>query len=158
MNKYGLDEDIDDSEEQEEDVTSKVDRVLEFKRLDESNPLERFKKFTMIKENPPNPDFMKVEVFEGRDADGTPIVKSVSSQGTYEEDPFLIINPYMLFQGNIAASPINSVSTILELLKGVVREEKIFKREKREKEFPWGWLIIGLSLIPGILLLLFWIF
>ena len=57
------------------------------------------------------------------------------------------------------AAPINAISNLLELKAQTTREEKrVFRQEKREKEFPWGWLIIGLSLIPALILLLSYIF
>ena len=154
--RYNLNDDtpkVEGVEEKVDNLFRNSEELEKFKKLDDSNPLEKAKKFLTVKNNPPKPGYMKVELFE----DGKGGVVSKSDKNEFRENPFFVVDPYMLFQGNIAGSPINAVSNLLEMTKEVVRKEKVFNKEDRVKEFPWGWIIILLSFVPGIVLLLFWL-
>ena len=161
--RYDLDEDeIKPIEKKQEiqTIRNKIDNLLNFQKLDESNPLERAKKFNTVRNNPPKPGVMQVEMRKDIEGDVYSISKQDGKKIVFKEGPFFKIDPNMLFRANIAASPINSVSNLLEL-KGLKEKEgkKILHRvDDRQKEFPWGWVIIGLSLIPGIILFVFWLF
>jgi hypothetical protein len=138
-------------------VEEQVDEVLGFKKLDESNPLERAEKFEMVKANPVKKDYMKIELRESASPDGSMKIVSKSEAGAYPENPFFTIDLNTLITGHINACPSNVVPMLIEQAKQMVRKEKVFRHEKRDKEFPWGWVIIGLSFVPAIILLIFWL-
>jgi len=151
-----------DKKQLTDDDTKKIDNIikrnedrLRLKRLDEANPHEQAEKFRMIKQNPPNPDFMKVEVYKGTDETGTERVfsKSTGFDGRpqwLEHDPFFVFSPYIGFMSNINKAPLNVVPMLLDEAMNVVAEEKkAFKPEKRKDESNWSWVLFLLLCIGG---------
>ena len=124
---------------------------VKLKRLDEANPHEQAEKFRMIKKNPPNIDFMKVEVFKG--SDGKVYSKSIQFDGEtkwLEHDPFFVFSPFIGFQSNINKAPLNTVPMLLDEAMNVVAEEKkAFKPEKRKDENNWSWVLFIILCAAG---------
>lgn len=146
------------SKEPEKTTEEKIDEVLNTKNLDENNPLERAKKFVEVKKNPPKPDYMKIEVFEGDD-NGEPIVVSKSTdkddtEVLIEHDPFFTIDLKTLIDADVAACPSNVVPMLIDQAVQLAMNEKItFKPKKRKDEFNWWWVVMGLLMLPGIFLI-----
>jgi len=149
----------------DEDVNDKVDKLIDTKQLDESNPLERAKKFEEVKRFPPEPGYMKVELYEG-EQNGEPVVvsKSKGPDGTgdelvYVHDPFMTIDLKTAIDADVAAVPSNTVPMLIDQsVQLAMNEKKTFKPEKRKEEFNWWWLVFGLLCLPGVLLLLYLFF
>lgn len=127
----------------------------DLRKLDENNPLEQAMKFNEVKQNPPEPDFMKIEVFHEKDEQGNDVVVSRSEQldgekKEFHHQPILEFSPYIGFMANIAKCPMNVGPMLLDQSQNVVYEEKkAFKPEKPHSEFNWWWLVfIGLIALP----------
>jgi len=151
------------SEESEHDkATKKLDEITKIpdtKKWDESNPLERAKKFQQVKANPPEPGYMKVEVFKETDSNGNPIVvsKSTDDKRTVKEvkhNPIFTIDLNTLITADVAACPSNVVPMLIDqAVQLAMNEKKTFKPEKRKEMFNWWWIVMALLMIPGIILI-----
>jgi len=138
-----------------ENTEDKIDKLFRMRELDESNPLERAEKFNMVKRHPVKPGWLEVRCYEIEDNDGNPRVLSVSKQddGTFkhiELEPFMIVDPYMLYASNIAQCPMNVVPMLIDQAEQQVelRKDTFIKKKEKRGEFSWWWLVvIGLILI-----------
>jgi len=126
------------------------------RRLDESNPHEQAKKFRMVKQNPPHPDFMKVELHNGQDEQGRPglysrhVTLDSGKEAWVEHDPFFVFSPYIGFQANIAKAPMNAMDVLLDETELVaIEEKKAFKPEKRKDENNWSWILFVIMCVVG---------
>lgn len=133
----------------------KLDETPDTKKWDESNPLERAKKFQEVKANPPKPGYMEVKVFEGTDDNGNPIVISKSKDKEIKHDPFFTIDLNTLITADVAACPSNVVPMLIDqAVQLVMNEKKTFKPEKRKEMFNYWWVVMALLMIPGIILII----
>lgn len=138
-------------------IASKIDK-MDFRKLDENNPFEQAQKFDAIKENPPEPGFMKVDIVQ-TDTD-PPELFSISKDETgkekrIKEDIIYTVDLYSAIQANIAKCPSNVVPMLIDQAQQLVmNEKKEYKPEKRTNEFNWWWVIIALMMLPGIILLI----
>lgn len=145
--------------EKKDSINKKVDQVLDTKKLDESNPLERAKKFAEVKKNPPKPDYMKVKVYGGEEK-GEPVVYSKSKDENDKEkilkhDPFFTIDLNTLIMSDIAACPSNVVPMLIDqAVTLAINEGKAFKPDKQKEPFNWWWLVMGLLMIPSVILVI----
>lgn len=150
--------------ELDKDVLADIRKHLEYKandpiedihKLDESNPHELAKKFETIKKNPPDPNFMKVDVFHGVDKNGKDKIysKSIDFNGDIkwlEDDPMYCFSPYIGFKADIAQSGMHVVPMLLDEMANVVAEEKkAFKPEKRKDEKQWQWILFIVLAVVG---------
>lgn len=134
------------------DMEKHMQELQEIKQLDEQNPLEQAIKYKAVKQNPPEPDYMKVECFEGKDADGKPIVKSVSEKKEYSESPFFVIDLNKALLADITACPSSVGPMLIDMSQKLVElKKKAFKSEVRKSEFNWWWIVLMILLIPGII-------
>jgi len=138
------------------DVRKHLNVSNNLRRLDENNPHEQARKFRMLKQNPPNPDFMKVDLHRGKDGNGND--KLYSRHVTLddgrsvwiEHDPFFVFSPYVGFMANIAKAPMNAMDVLFDETELVAIEEKnAFKPEKRKDENKWGWIMFVVICILG---------
>jgi len=174
-NKYDINHDkIDDSLKKNnsgksiEDMESFIDNLDKVKELDEQNPLEQAIKFRAVKQNPPVPGYMKVDMYKGKDAKGRPIVKSVSEHDDgngkivkheFDEDPFYTVDLNKAIMADVAACPSNVGPMLLDMAQKFVELKKgAFKQDKRRSEFSWWWIVLAVLLIPGILTVVFMMF
>lgn len=163
--KDSLDFDEALTDEEEQETESKVDKLLKMRDLDEANPLERAEKFNMIKKHPVSPGWLEVKCYEVENRDGEPVVLTVSKQEDgsikkVEMDPFMVIDPYMLYQSNISQCPMNVVPMLIDQAEQQVelRKDTFIRKKEKRGEFNWWWIvIIGLILI-GVLPMAFAIF
>jgi len=145
-----------ENNEDHEDIIKKLD-AMDIRHLEESNPLEQAKKFDIVKENPPEPGFMKVDLVK-TDED-PPQVFSISKneegiEKRIKEDVFFTVDLYSAVQANIAKCPSNVVPMLIDQAQQLVmNEKKEFRPEKRGSEFNYWWIILGLMMIPGIILI-----
>ena len=138
-------------------VVDKLD-AMDMRKLDEDNPMEQAKKFDIVKDNPPKPGFMKVDLVK-TDED-PPKIFSVSKdengkEKRIQEDVFFTVDLYSAIQANIAKCPSNVVPMLIDQAQQLVmNEKKEFRPEKRTSEFNWWWIVLGLMMIPGIILVI----
>lgn len=146
-------------EEKTEDVHDiAVKKLDEMRKLDENNPLERAEKYDMVKKHPVRPGYMAVKCYEVRDKDGEPFVVSVSKQDdgsfkTVEIQPFMVVDPYMLYAGNIAQCPMNVVPMLIDQAEQQVelRKDTFIKRKEKRGEFNWWWIVFIFLIIMGVI-------
>jgi len=140
-----------------DDIAKTLDN-MDVRKLDEDNPMEQAQKFDRVKNNPPEPGYMKVELVK-TDED-PPNIFSVSKQqdGTtkrIKEDPFYTIDLYGAVMANIAKCPSNVVPMLIDQAQQLVmNEKKEFKPEKRTSEFNWWWIVLALMMLPGVILII----
>lgn len=140
-----------------EEIAKTLDE-MDIRKLDEDNPLEQAKKFDRVKENPPKPGYMKVDVVK-TDED-PPQLYSISTdkkgkEKRIRESPFFTIDLYSAVQANIAKCPSNVVPMLIDQAQQLVmNEKKEFKPEKRTSEFNWWWIVLALMMLPGIILII----
>jgi hypothetical protein len=135
-----------------EDIKKHMEELNEIKQLDEQNPLEQAIKYKAVKQNPPEPGYMKVECFEEKDADGKPIIKSVSEKGTQYHNPFFVVDLNKALMADITACPSSVGPMLIDMAQKLVElKKKAFKSEVRKGEFNWWWIVLALLLIPGII-------
>lgn len=157
MVKFTYHTDGEDKTSTHKDIAEKVDK-LDFRQLDENNPLEQAQKFDKIKENPPEPGFMRVDVI--KTDDDPPQLFSISKDDAghekrIREELVFTVDLYSAVQANIAKCPSNVVPMLIDQAQQLVmNEKKEYKPEKRANEFNWWWVILGLMMIPGIILLI----
>jgi len=126
------------------------------KKLDESDPHHKAKMFNMIQRDPPEPDFMKVSCYKGKDEYGNDIVltKSVTLEDGkdrwIEVDPFFEFSPYDGFKADIAAAPLWVISQLLDEKEKVEFEDKkAHTPEKRKDKKEILYIIIFILCIVG---------
>jgi len=126
--------------------------------------MEQAKKFDIVRENPPKPGFMKVDLVEKKDDNDIPYVESVSidqdgKEKRIREDPFFTIDLYSAVQANIAKCPSNVGPMLLDQqAQLVMNEKKEFKPEKRKSEIDLLTIgLIAMSLV-GVLILVLYLF
>jgi len=126
------------------------------RRLDENNPHEQAKKFRMVKENPPDPDFMKVDLHHGENQQGEHrlysrhIKLNDGRESWVEHDPFFSFSPYIGFMANIAKAPMNAMDVLFDETELVAVETKnAFKPEKRKDENNWTWILFVIFCVLG---------
>jgi len=146
-------------EEEEPDIDEKLpkwDAVDKIRKLDENNPMERAIKFDNVRKNPPQRDYMKVDLYEkngelssvSHGFDGTSPVKVL------DEDRFFSVDLNTCIMADVAACPSNIISMLIDQWVNVaINEKKTFKPEKRKDEFNWWWLVLGLCMVPGIVVM-----
>lgn len=135
-----------------EDIKKHMEELNEIKQLDEQNPLEQAIKYKAIKQNPPEPDYMKVECFEEKDDKGNPIVISKSINGEKTHSPFFVVDLNKALMADITACPSSVGPMLIDMAQKLVElKKKAFKAEKRKNEYNWWWLVLALLLIPGII-------
>jgi len=164
MGKY--DDVVDDKKPvSKKDIGSYVDELIrKSEKLDETNPLERSKKFKLLKQNIPDPGIMKVDCYEVKDEYGVPKVISISKDfnGKIQKipiDPFFTVDLNALLQADITSCPSSVMPMMIdEHVQIALAENKDWKPEKVKKEFNWWWLLFFLLPVPAILLWLFGFF
>jgi hypothetical protein len=135
-----------------DDIKKHLEELNEIKQLDEQNPLEQAIKYKAVKQNPPEPDYMKVECFEEKDADGKPIVISKSEKKEYTHSPFFVIDLNKALLADITACPSSVGPMLIDMSQKLVElKKKAFKSEVRKSEFNWWWIVLMILLIPGII-------
>jgi len=157
LSKYSIDKDKPLDYSKDELMDDIKDHLDSIRKLDENNPHEQAKKFNEVKQNPPDPDFMKIELFKERDEQGQDVVVSESKQfdGTVKRlrhPPIMEFSPYVGFMANIAKCPMNVGDMLIDQAMNMVYEEKkAFKPEKRQNEFNYWWIVfIALLAIPAV--------
>jgi len=161
MNKYSL-KGGDTDKDKHDEMTSKIDSLVkpnsidDIKHLDESNPMERAIKFDKVKRDPPSPGYMKVELFEEEDKNGNRIVISKDTEGTeIKHDPIFTVDLKTSIDADITGCPSNVMPMLIdEAVQLAMNEKKEFKPEKRRDEFNYWWLVMGLLMLPGIILVI----
>lgn len=148
-----------DIKEEIENLDDKVDRVLDLKKLDEDNPMERAIKFDYLKKNPPTPGYMKVKMHEASDKDGNKFVVSESEQKNgmlrLVHDPYRIVDLNTSIMADVTRCPSHVMPQLIDEYVQINMQEKgEFKPEKVKEEFRWWWLIILLMLLPGVILVI----
>lgn len=156
MNKYSFDEKT-PSKDAYERAKKKLDEISEVKKLDENNPLERAEKFRKVKQNPPNPDYMKVDFFEVTADDGAPTVETRGGGKTFVHDPFFSIDLNTLIESDVAAVPSNVVPMLIDQnVQLALDERNLFRREdKQSDQFRYWWILIIILIIPAVLVFIF---
>ena len=145
-------------QDKKEDISTedRVDELLELKKLDKDNPLERAKKFNAIKAHPVKSRYHEIEAYAEEDENGKTFIKTKSKgkDGTDKEvkiDPMFTIDLNMLIAADITGCPSNVMPMVVDqAVQLAIREEKKFRPEKRREEFNWWWIIFFLLMIPGI--------
>ena len=140
-----------------EDIRRHVEKESRIvRRLDENNPHEQAKKFRKVKENPPDPDFMKVDLHQGENQKGIPRLYSRhiglddGREAWVEHDPFFTFSPYIGFMANIAKAPMNAMDVLFDETELVAVETKnAFKPEKRKDENNWTWILFVIFCVLG---------
>ena len=139
------------------EIAEKLD-AMDMRKLDEDNPLEQAKKFDIVKNNPPKPEFMKVDLVKTHE--DPPKIYSISKnedgkEKRIQESPFFTIDLYSAIQANIAKCPSNVVPMLIDQAQQLVmNEKKEFRPEKRTSEFNWWWIVLGLMMLPGVILII----
>jgi len=150
---------FDDTEEKgdHERAVDTLDDLLGMKKLDENNPLERSEKFNMVRKHPVKPGYMEVKGYEVKNKDGDSVVVTVSKRenGSFkivEHDPFMVVDPYMLFAGNIAQCPMNVVPMLIDQAEQQVelRKDTFIKKKEKRGEFNWWWIVFLILILVGI--------
>jgi len=147
--------------DKEKSIEDKVDKFLDTKKLDESNPLERAKKFSKVKENPPAKEYMKVDLIKEIE-DGKEVIYSrskgpdgKSEEKKSKENIFYTIDLNTLILADIAACPSNTIPMLIDqAVQLAMNERKAFKVEKRKEGFNYWWIVLGLLMLPGIILVI----
>lgn len=140
------------SEEELEDIKKHMEELDELKQLDEQNPLEQAIKYKAVKQNLPEPGYMKVECFEEKDENGKPIVISKSENKTLIHSPFFVVDLNKAIAADITACPSSVGPMLIDMSQKLVELKKAaFKVEKRKSEFNWWWIVLAVLLIPGII-------
>ena len=154
-----FDESFDDVEEDSHSKAVRVlDKLRKMNELDEHNPLERAEKFDVVKKHPVKPGYMKVGCYKVTDEDGDTKVVSVSRRddGTYKKivhDPFMVIDPNMLYASNVAQCPMNVVPMLIDQAEQqeALRKDTFIRRKEKRGEFNWWWLVlVGLIIVSVI--------
>jgi len=132
----------------------------EIRRLDKLNPMEQASKYKAIKDNPPKPGYMKVELFEEKGPNEEPVIVSKSGndgkEKKFKHSPFFAVDLNTLIQANIAAVPSNVVPQLIDQAQRLAVEKKLtFKPEKRMKEFNYWWIVFILCIVAPIIPLIF---
>ena len=148
-----------------DELTSKVDSIIEpdstedIKHLDESNPMERAIKFDKVKRDPPGPGYMKVELFEEKDENGNRVFSKDTKGTEIKHDPMFTVDLKTSIDADINGCPSNVMPMLIdERVQLAMNEKKEFKPEKRRDEFNYWWIVMGLLMVPGIILIILWIF
>lgn len=139
-------------------IDDKVDRVLDLKKLDEDNPMERAIKFDYLKKNPPTPGYMKVSMHEAftKEGEGFVISESEQKEGILRlvHDPYRIVDLNTSIMADVTRCPSHVIPQLIdEFVQINMQEKHEFKPEKVKEEFKWWWLIILLMMLPGIILI-----
>jgi len=157
----------DEDEKQEiaqdiKDIDKRVDRILDIKKLDEENPLERAIKLDFVKKNPPKPDYMQVNMYKGFTENGEGFIVSESTQKGKKvrmlHDPYRIVDLNTSIMADVTRCPSHVMPQLIdEYVQINLAEKKEFKPEPAKEEFRYWWLLILLMMVPGILLLILYI-
>ncbi len=137
------------------------DKIIDIKKLDEDNPMERAIKFDYVKRNPPKPGFMEVEVHEAKDDEGNRFVVSESEQEETKirmvHDPFRVVDLNTSIMADVTRCPSHVMPQLIdEYVEINMTEKKEFKPEKPKEEFRYWWLLILILMLPGVILLILW--
>ena len=133
------------------DIGDHVKRSKQIRQLNEANPHEQALKFDEVRKNPPDPDFMRVGLYQKIDELGNANITCKSKNlksGEEQEisiDPFFVFSPHIGFDANIAKAPLNVMGILLDETELIAIEtKKAFKPEKHidEKNFGWVWVIV----------------
>jgi len=148
-----------DIAEEVKNVDDKVDRILDLKKLDEDNPMERAIKFDYLKKNPPKPGYMKVSMHEASDKEGNRFIVSESKQKEgilrLVHDPYRIVDLNTSIMADVTRCPSHVMPQLIDEYVQINMQEKgEFKPEKVKEEFRWWWLIILLMLLPSVILVI----
>ena len=154
--------DEDEKKDIEESIETKIDRIIDIKKLDEDNPMERAIKFDYVKKNPPKPGYMDVKMYNAVSEDGNSFIVSESGQKSKTlrmlHDPFRIVDLNTSIMADVTRCPSHVMPQLIdEFVQINMAEKKEFKPEPAKEEFKWWWVIILLMMVPGILLLILWI-
>jgi hypothetical protein len=144
-----------------DEIADQLD-AMEIRKLDQTNPMEQARKFDMVRQNPPEPGFMKVTLEKKTDEKGLPYVESVSTndkgiEKRIREDPFFTIDLYSAVQANIAKCPSNVGPMLLDQqAQLIMNEKKEFKPEKRKNDFSLiTIMLVGMSIVGAVIGILY---
>jgi len=160
--RYDLSEDADKKESEYDEKSKDIDKFIEIKQLDEENPMERARKYDMVKQDPPKEGFMQVDMHVGEvvndEGDTEQFVVSKSTNENDKEivlvhEPFRVVDLNTTIRADIARCPSHVGPMLIEKYVQVnMAEKEKFKPEKRKDEFKWIWVVLGLMMLPGIIL------
>ena len=157
MNKYSFNEKIPPQKQDPHDRAKKhLDSIDEIKKLDENNPLERAEKFKKVKQNPPQPGYMKVDFYETTNENGEPTIMTKGGGKTFTHDPFFSIDLNTLIEADVAAVPSNVVPMLIDQnVQLALDERSLFRREDKQKDqFKYWWILLLILLLPGLILMI----
>lgn len=160
-NKYSSQNETEEENKYSKLVDEKIQEwkpIDKIRKLDENNPVERSIKFDNVKKHPAKKGYMKVDLVKDKDDNIWSVSHGPKGDGPekrFKEDLFFTVDLNTAILADIAACPSNVVPMLIDqAMQLVMNEKKEFKPEKRSNEFNWWWIVFGLCMLPGIIIVI----